>query len=175
MLQKARLLQCSEHVHGDATRHVDATCSQYLHREITGLTAKNRDEHVNGFRAYFAGTFRVGSLIDDHHRWIACRTDQLGNVGVLRQFLDIAKVSVNVRNADARTDVFKADVLETLKHVLQEPDLPFVRGSKVRMTTFGAVSKIAVPIPGQEGFPEARTRCNHTYASSGYRFTNIDR
>src|SRR5271166_3774517 len=167
MLQKARLLQRSQHVDGDTTRHVDATCCQHLHREIAGLTAKNRDEHIDGFRAYLARTSRVGSLIDDHLRWIACRTDQLGDVGVFRQLLDIAKISVNVGNADSGTDVFKADVLKALKHVLQQPDLSFVGRSKIRMTTFGAVSKIAVPIPGQEGFPESRTRRNHTYSSSG--------
>src|SRR5208337_5331665 len=175
MLQKTRLLQRSQHVYGDATRNVDATCGQYLYREIAGLTPKYRDEHVNRLRAYFARTFRVGSLIDDHHRGIVCRTDQLGNVGVLRQFLDIAKILVNVGNADSRTDVFKADVLKTLKHVLQQPDLSFVGWSEIRMSAFGAVSKIAVAIPSQKGLPQSRTRCNHTYASSGYRFTNIDR
>src|SRR5208283_4413377 len=170
MLQKTWLLQRSEHVPSDTTRNVDAACCQYLHREIAGLTAKNRNEHLNGVLACLARAFRVGSLIDDHHRRIACRTDQLGDVGILRQLLDIAKIAVNVGNADSRTDVFKAHVLKTLKHVLQQPDLSFVAGSKVRMTPFGAVRNIAVSIPGQEGFPESRTRRNHTYSSSGCRF-----
>src|SRR5208283_1791909 len=174
MLQKTWLLQRSEHVPSDTTRNVDAACCQYLHREIAGLTAKNRNEHLNGVLACLARAFRVGSLIDDHHRRIACRTDQLGDVGILRQLLDIAKIAVNVGNADSRTDVFKAHVLKTLKHVLQQSYLSLVGWSKIRMTTFGAVSKIAVSIPSQKGFAQSRTRCDHPYSSPGYRFPNID-
>src|SRR5208282_1982817 len=131
MLQKAWPLQRFEHVYGDPTRNVDATCSQYLYREIAGLTAKYGDEHVNGFRAWLARTLRVGSLIDDHLRGIAGRTDQLGNGWVLRQLLYIAKIPINVGNADSRTDVFKADMLEMFKHVLQQPDLSFLGGRRI--------------------------------------------
>ena len=99
-------------------------------------------------------------MINDDKRWIGCRVYLPCHFGILRNALDIAQESIRIWNAGSGTNVLKAHMLELLKHVLEQPDLPLVGWSDIGATAFGAVSSILPPLPCEERLTESRTGCD---------------
>src|SRR5262245_5962969 len=126
----------------DSTRQVDAAGRQNFQCQIARFTRQNRNECLDGGLTQFAQMPGIISGIDDDGRVILRGSDQLSNLWMLRDLLDITKIFIDVWNPDAGTDVFVADVIESLQHVPEQANLSFVCRSKIGVAAFRTVSEV---------------------------------
>src|SRR5581483_9269905 len=131
----------------NSAAEVHSAYRQHLEREITRLCSHDRDY---GFDCRYTARAGVGGIergLNDRLGPIAGRGYPRSRLGLLRDLFTIAEEIVDVRNADAGTDVLVTHVIEPLAHEGKQPHLRFIGGSEVGMPTFGAVSTIFAGFP----------------------------
>src|SRR5439155_19532736 len=82
--------------------------------------------------------------------------DRLSNFGPFRYLLFIAKIFVNVGNADSGTDTLDSDVTETRQQALKQTNLPLLCRREITVPTLGAFRHILSVIPGEKAFTHTR-------------------
>lgn len=113
-LHKGGSLDESQGVDNNSTGQVDTSRGKELQREIASLARQDRDEEVDRCRTQLARVHRICGLTDNHNRRIGRRIDQLRYIRFFFQMFHIAKIPIEIRNPNSRTDVLEAHVVERI-------------------------------------------------------------
>src|SRR5215470_19317699 len=161
-------------MHSDTPRQVHATGSQKLQRKIASFAGQDREKQVEGCPAQLAGARRIDTQVYNREGRVFLRINSFSEFSYLRQMLDVAKILIEIRNPNSRTDVLQAHMIEQSEHVFEQTHLPRVGRCEIGMTALGTVSQVGRSVPSQKGLSQPSAWCDHGNGPSRNCFSGVN-